>query len=107
MIASGPTSILIIEFAVPPGEGLGAGGFKVTVTCAGRPVMFSVTFWLKVPIEVTVTIAVFDSVTLIVREFGETDIPKSAGRRTTTKVTRAHFGTRPVDEGGNPVTLRT
>jgi hypothetical protein len=44
LTASGPTLNLIIELAVLPGKGLGAGGLNVTVTCGGRPVTFSVTF---------------------------------------------------------------
>ena len=80
---------------------------KVTVTCAGTPVTFNVTFWLNVAIEVTVTMAVLHSVTLIVREFGETDIPKSEGRPITIKVTRTHLGVRDVDNGGDPVIFRT
>jgi len=107
LTASGPTQNLIIELAVLPGKGWGAGGVKVTVTCAGTPVTFNVTFWLNVAIEVTVTTAVLHSVALISRKFGETDIPKSDGRPITFKVTRTDLGLREVDDGGYPVILRT
>ena len=104
MTASGPTVIRIIELAVLPAGGFGAGGLKVAVTCAGKPVTFSVTFWLNVSTEVTVTIAVLDYVTLIVREFGDTQTLKSAGAATTIKVTMTH---RRIggDDVSNPVTF--
>jgi hypothetical protein len=62
------------EVAAPPGGGLGAGGVNVTATCDGTPVALSVTFWLNIPTEVTVTIAVLDSVTLMLKALGETEI---------------------------------
>jgi hypothetical protein len=91
LIASAPTLIRIIELAVPPAGGFGAGGVKVAVTCAGKPVTLSVTFWLNESMEVTVTIAVLDSVTLIVREFGDTQTPKSGRGAITFRVTMIHF----------------
>jgi hypothetical protein len=91
LTASAPTVILIIESAVPAAGGFGAEGVKLTVTCAGKPVTLRVTFWLNVPIEVTVTIAFLDSVVLIVRELGDTPTAKSAGAITTFRVTTTHL----------------
>jgi len=104
--AFAPTLILIIEFAVLPAGGLTEGGENVAVTSYGSPVAFSVTFWLNNPIDVTVTMAVLDSVVLIVREFGETEISKSASARVTMRVTRTHFTTGGVDVSC-PVTFMT
>jgi NaMN:DMB phosphoribosyltransferase len=56
--------------------------------------------------EVTVTIAVLDSVTLIVREFGDTQTLKSAGASVTFNVTRVHLMIAGLDVSV-PVTFRT
>ena len=102
LMALPPTLILIIELAVPPAGGFGEGGVKVAVTSGGNPVTLRVTFWLNKPIEDTVTIAVLDSVVLIVRETGETETAKSAGAIVTIKVTSTDFTIGGLD-GSVPV----
>jgi hypothetical protein len=44
LTALAPTLILIIELALPPAGGFGAGGVNVAVTSGGNPVTLSVTF---------------------------------------------------------------
>ena len=104
--ASHPAWILITELAVSPGGGLGDGGANSTTTLAGNPVASSVTFWLNIPMDVTVTIAVLDSVVSMVRESGETEISKSGSAIVTSTVTRTHFTIGGV-EGSRPVTFIT
>jgi len=52
---------------------------------------------LNIPMEVTVTIAFLDSVTLMVREFGATEILKSAAAIVTLSVTWTHFSIGGLD----------
>lgn len=99
-----PTWILIVELAVSPGGALGDGGANSAATSAGNPAALSVTFWLNIPMDVTVTIAVLDSVVSMVRESGETEISKSGRAIVTFRVTRAHFTIGGV-EGSRPVTF--
>jgi hypothetical protein len=60
---------------------------------------------LNVPIDVTVTIAVLDSVVLIVRELGDTERLKSGGIAITFRVTMTHAFLG-GDEVSLPVTFK-
>jgi hypothetical protein len=104
--ALGPTLILITEFTgFPPskfGFGFGAGGVNVTVTSDGNTppgaaVMLRLMLLLNDPMESSVTIAVLDSVLLILREVGETEIVKSSRAFVTVRFARADFTIGGVD----------
>jgi hypothetical protein len=77
--------ILIIEL-LTDGPDASPLGMKVAVTFAGKPVTLSATVTGEMtssPTPWTVTIAVLDSIALIAREDGDTEIPKSAVRGST------------------------